>query len=105
MTARTRRSARLEALVWIAGILLVALPDPDSGRLFSVCPLGHLGDLLGHALCPGCGLGRSVAWLVRGEVAASLAMHPLGIPAVGILLHHAVSLWRGPAYRPALQDH
>jgi len=95
MTERSRRASRLEAMFWIAGLVLVAWPDPASAPGITLCPLAHLGDLLGFAFCPGCGLGRSVAWLVRGDLSASLATHPLGIPAVVILGSHAVRLWFG----------
>ena len=95
MTERSRNASRLEAIFWIAGLVLVALPSPATEPWITICPLAHLGDLLGFHFCPGCGLGRSVAWLVRGDLPASLAMHPLGIPAVVILGSHAVRLWFG----------
>ena len=91
----------MEAIFWIAGLALVALADPAGEPWVTVCPLAHLGDLLGFSCCPGCGLGRSVAWLARGDVASSFAVHPLGIPAVGILAHHVAGLWRGAQARPA----
>jgi hypothetical protein len=45
--------------------------------------------------CPGCGMTRSIAHLARGDVLASLRLHPLGLPLlvtavlgfVGGLLH------------------
>ncbi|MGM0457973.1 MAG: DUF2752 domain-containing protein [Bacteroidota bacterium] len=44
-------------------------------------------ERIGIVFCPGEGFGRSVALLMRGELLASLQMHPLGIPGVGIILH------------------
>ncbi len=100
MTARSRRSARLEAIFWIAGLVLVAVADPTRAPSLTVCPLAHLGEMLGFAICPGCGLGRAVAWLARGDLAASFSMHPLAIPAVGILVYHAARLWHGSRALP-----
>lgn len=37
--------------------------------------------------CPGCGITRSLFYLVTGRVAESIHMQPLGIVAVGIFLY------------------
>ena len=56
---------------------LVALPE------FSLCTFQ---TLFGRP-CPGCGMTRSIAHLVRGDVLASLRLHPLGLPLfVGTVL-------------------
>jgi hypothetical protein len=34
--------------------------------------------------CPGCGMTRSILGLARGDVAASLRMHPLGVVLAGL---------------------
>lgn len=68
----------------------MAAMDPHGTHLFSLCPL----DAMGVSFCPGCGLGHSVAFLVRGELSASLQAHPLGLPAVLILLAHVGRLVR-----------
>jgi len=36
--------------------------------------------------CPGCGLQRSIIYLLKGDVEMSLRMHPAGIPLVFLLL-------------------
>lgn len=70
-----------EWLVLAAALLLMAFIDPAAQRA-SFCII----DRFGFTFCPGCGLGRSVAYLFRGDFQASLAMHPAGIVAVFVLL-------------------
>lgn len=91
--------ARLSGLVqylsvemgaWTGGLLAMALMDPEGTHLVSLCPL----EALGASFCPGCGLGHAVAYLARGAVVDSLRAHPLGIPAVLVLLVHLGRLIR-----------
>lgn len=90
---RRLRDVPLEAYFWAAGLLAMAAMDPTGEYLFSLCPL----DALGLSICPGCGLGHAVAYLARGEVVASFHAHPLGGPAVLVLLHHIARLVRRAA--------
>ncbi len=99
--ARLRR-VPLEAVVWTCGLVALAALDPHAPGAETLCPFHHIGAWLGAALgtgpvefCPGCGLGRSIAALWRGDVALSWSLHPLGIPAVGILVGHVVRLVQG----------
>jgi hypothetical protein len=46
----------------------------------------------GVEFCPGCGLGRSMALAFRGQLTASLYMHPAGILAIFIILYRIVSI-------------
>lgn len=64
-----------------AGLLLMAAIDPYGPREWGLCLL----EWAGMSWCPGEGLGRSVALLVRGDLAASLQYHLMGIPAVSIM--------------------
>lgn len=89
---RRVRGLPIEALVWTAGLAAMAAMDPHGTHLFSLCPL----DAMGVSFCPGCGLGHSVAFLVRGELSASVQAHPLGLPAVLILIVHVGRLVRAP---------
>ena len=81
----------METLLWTAGLLYLALwVDPFAGGHFNLC----LVSLLGFEHCPGCGLGRSIAFLFRGELALSLTAHPLGFFAVAVLIGRIVSLMK-----------
>jgi hypothetical protein len=74
------QSLQIEAIVWVAGLVALMFIDPASHH-FTVCPLANLG----FDFCPGCGLGRSIAFLYRGEFVDSFQTHPLGFFAVFIL--------------------
>jgi len=74
-----------EAMVWIAGLVAMASLDPRSDTLETWCLFNRV---LGLETCPGCGLGHSIAFLARGEWAASFRAHPLGVPAVITILLH-----------------
>jgi hypothetical protein len=78
----------LEAIVWLAGLVALAISSPQAQGHFTVCPLA----LLGFDFCPGCGLGRSVSYLFHGEFARSFTMHPLGIFAVIVLSYRIIQL-------------
>ncbi|UCD18571.1 MAG: DUF2752 domain-containing protein [Candidatus Zixiibacteriota bacterium] len=79
---------RLEAVFWFLGLAYLAAIDPFSAGHFSFCPL----DNLGLDFCPGCGLGRSISLIFQGDLSGSLAAHPLGIPALIILLSRIVTI-------------
>jgi hypothetical protein len=78
----------LEPLLWLAGIGMMILMDPVGAHLFSFCPFNWLS----LKFCPGCGLGHAIAFLARGELAASWNAHPLGIPAIIILTRRSFNL-------------
>lgn len=83
------RDLRRPALLRLAGLgaMLAAAATanvaPDAARWF-----GHRGPacLLGHGFgehaCPGCGLVRSVASCVQGDLAAAWTYHPAGVAVV-----------------------
>lgn len=89
LAPRTRGGARLAA--WTAWALVgagagAALSALGTGALpFADEPLCALRRvaLVG---CPTCGLTRSIAALARGELVASLALHPWGVPLAAQLL-------------------
>ena len=70
----------LEAITWAVGLILLSFLDPHASH-FSLCPLKNLG----FDFCPGCGLGKSIAYLLDGEIRKSFSTHPLGIFAFVIL--------------------
>ncbi len=79
----------LEAFIWIAALLVLAFSNPVD-TCYSLCPLHNLGI----SWCPGCGLGHAVSWLFRGDFVQSFHAHPLGIPAVLIILFRIISIFR-----------
>jgi hypothetical protein len=79
----------LEAFIWIAALIALAFTSPVD-QCYSLCPLHNLGI----SWCPGCGLGHAISWLFRGDIVRSFEAHPLGIPAVMILLFRIVSIFR-----------
>ncbi len=74
------RAARHQGLVAPLGVLFtgVGLLGLASGHGPTICPFA-----LGTGIaCPGCGLTRGVAALLRGDVASSWRYHPLAALAV-----------------------
>jgi hypothetical protein len=65
----------LELIFWIGSLIAIYFINPYSGDHMSLCPL----DQLGFDWCPGCGLGRSMSLLIKGDFQASWSMHPLAI--------------------------
>ena len=81
---------KLEAIIWIAGLLVLAINNPVSNHHFSICPIKNLG----LSFCPGCGLGESISHLFRFQLIESFSAHPLGIFAFVILMHRIFFLFR-----------
>ena len=78
----------VEPLLWLAGLVALCLLGPSSEPHLRLCPLA----LTGIETCPGCGLGRSIALLFRGELSASFRAHWFGLPATAILLTRSLTL-------------
>ncbi|WP_370647604.1 DUF2752 domain-containing protein [Rhodohalobacter sp. 614A] len=78
-----------EWIALISGLLLMAFLDPFS-QAPSICPI----DRLGFDFCPGCGLGKSIAFAARGNLSASFQSHPLGLFAILIILARIGSILR-----------
>ena len=76
-----------EALIWIAALLILAVTNPAVHH-YTLCPL----DNLGISCCPGCGLGRSIGYFFRLDIMSSFYSHPLGIPAVFLLIYRTVKI-------------
>jgi hypothetical protein len=74
-----RRVALLVAAIWFVTALPVVLG-------VTACPVARFL----HTPCPGCGMTRAFELLLHGDVAASLAMHPLAIPTAFVQLAFAV---------------
>jgi hypothetical protein len=77
-----------EPIVWTAAFVFLAIHNPYTQSEFSFCPLKDLG----FHYCPGCGLGRSISFLLHGNLTESLHTHILGIPATIVLLFRTLTL-------------
>jgi hypothetical protein len=76
-----------EAVIWISALAFLAMSDPAIHH-YTLCPL----DNLGISICPGCGLGRSIGYFFRADIESSVLSHPLGIPAIILLIYRSVSI-------------
>lgn len=78
----------IEALIWIFGLVYLALINSPEANHFTICPLSNLG----FEFCPGCGLGKSISYLFRGDFASSFHSHPLGIFALAIIIFRIITI-------------
>jgi hypothetical protein len=77
----------------VAGLgFLAAWTPTDDGP--TLCPFALA---TGHA-CPGCGLTRALAYLVRGDLGQTVFYHPLA-PLLALGLAVAAVWWWGYRYR------
>lgn len=61
--------------------------------VFAPIPLCPMRVYL-HVPCPGCGATRATLMALRGDLAASLQMHPLAIPAVLLVVPTLLAIAR-----------
>lgn len=71
----------LELFCWIGGLIFLGSMNPVEANI-SICPVKWLSAWD----CPGCGLGHSISWILRGNISQSTEEHILGIPALLIIL-------------------
>lgn len=83
----TRLWYRKEALLWLAALIWLAIDSPVHHH-YTLCPFQNMGI----SFCPGCGLGRSIGLLFRLNIEASFQAHPLGIPAVILIVTRFVKV-------------
>lgn len=76
-----------EAVIWICALIFLALSNP-ADHFYTLCPLENLG----FHYCPGCGLGHSISYFFHLEIKNSFLSHPLGIPAVILLVARSVKI-------------
>jgi len=88
-----------EAFLWIGAFGFILLINPHIQCEHSLCLFKNLG----FDFCPGCGLGRSISLLFQGDVAGSIQMHPLGIPALIIILLRIIKLLRNSKEKPYMK--
>ena len=84
---KTLRELNFELVIWLAALIVLAFINPTAHHL-TLCPLSNMG----FRYCPGCGLGRSISYLFRGDLSASFHMHPLGIFALGTIGYRIIQI-------------
>lgn len=77
-----------ELYFWLMALVLLGMSNEHEHH-FTLCPLASLGF---ESWCPGCGIGRSIAYVLHGELSNSFKAHWFGIPALLILLHRIYTL-------------
>lgn len=86
-------ASNLEVLIWIAALVYLAIYNPYLRTDFTFCPLKNLG----FTFCPGCGLGRSISFILHGDLISSFKTHVFGVPALVILIQRIITLVRSAA--------
>ncbi|MDE7018428.1 MAG: DUF2752 domain-containing protein [Lachnospiraceae bacterium] len=66
--------------LWLAAVAIVLYTVLMNLIFDAFCPMIILTGLP----CPGCGMTRALFYLMRGNVAESVRMHPMGIPIAGL---------------------
>jgi len=96
MNARLKKRFKIlktidfEAAVWLGGFIYLAFINPYETEHLNLC----LFSLAGIENCPGCGLGKSISMIFRGDIVGSLNTHPLAIPAVILISKRVYQLIR-----------
>lgn len=93
------RFAQWFAIAPVAALGLMTMASPsDDGP--TICPVA----LLTGVACPGCGMSRALAWLLRGDMERAVIYHPLapivmliGLLAVGWALGRRLRGWKAPS--------
>lgn len=88
---RRDRVALFSCLLMLVFPLIVGWLDPHVAHSQSLCPF----KLLTGFPCPGCGITKSLIYLYRGEVSASLSAHVFGIPALALASGYPLYLLAG----------
>ena len=79
-----------EALFWLIAMLYLTFINPYTPKHLDFC----LFSLVGIENCPGCGLGKSISMIFHGDLSASFNAHPLGIPAIILIVKRIYNLVR-----------
>lgn len=83
----------LEWTVFAAGLLLLALMDPNTAGT-DLC----FFEWIGVDFCPGDGLGHSIAYTFRGNMESAFQANFMGPFAVLILSFRILQIWKNLIY-------
>ncbi len=79
-----------EALFWLIAFVYLAFINPYTPKHLDMC----LFSLVGIDNCPGCGLGKSISMIFHGDFIGSFHSHPLGIPAIILIIRRIYKLFK-----------
>ncbi len=79
---------KIELTFWAAALVYLASINPASQDHLDLC----LFRFAGLDACPGCGLGKSVSYVLHGDIFSSFINHPVGIIAVVLILFRIFNL-------------
>jgi hypothetical protein len=82
------RLLNMELFFWLGALIYLSAIDPAGTSHLALCPIKNIG----LDICPGCGLGQSVSFLLHGYLKESVQCHPLGIPALGVIAGRVTQL-------------
>jgi TM2 domain-containing membrane protein YozV len=85
---KIQKILNIELIFFIAGLIYLAIINPFSCNHLHFCIFGYLG----LDFCPGCGLGRSVSFLLHGCLLESISEHPLGVVGLVLILNRIYTL-------------
>lgn len=95
LDAKQRRRGRLVVGAFLLMVTYLVVSHAVPGAAVLGCPFRALSGLS----CFGCGMTRSTAHFLHGDLQAALAFHPFGplflLGFAAAALHHAVQLRRG----------
>ncbi len=77
-----------EVLFWLLAFLYLSVINPYQPKHLDFC----LFSLVGIENCPGCGLGKSISMIFHGDIVGSFNSHPLGIPALILIIRRIYQL-------------
>ncbi len=87
-TIKYLRKLDLEALFWLSALVYLTYINPYTPKHLDMC----LFSIVGIDNCPGCGLGKSISMVFHGDFAGSFNSHPLGIPALLLIIKRIYQL-------------
>jgi hypothetical protein len=88
MYRKILQSPFLEAGIWGMALLYLFFMNPFEDSTVSLCILKNIG----FEHCPGCGLGRSISFLLHGELSSSWGAHKFAIPTLLILTYRIIQI-------------
>jgi hypothetical protein len=89
MSAIIRSGTFREWIFWGSALVLLPLLA-STGQAPSFC----LYKWMGWGFCPGCGLGTSIALLMKGQLTDSFQAHWLGLPTLTAIVWRWIQLTR-----------